>query len=197
MATIGNLKFDVDVKPNLTYSNSTTTTGVSSGSFTYNGADISHSVSHYVNTYIDQSFLDQIAEQLPDAQKRVEDREEDVKLKQKQQKNKRLRSLIDNVIFSGPVTVIKWNDGTHTRVRCRDDELYDKEKGLLAAMAKKLYEDTNIFVEELRYWCVEDKEEENEEDDFSEEDSYMYDRNKPHISKDEWHQLKGWFGYDD
>lgn len=195
MASIGKINVDVNVKPNLTYS--TSTTGPINESFTFDGTNTFYSTSHYVNTYVDQSFLEQIAKQLPDAQKRIEDREETLQLLQKQQRNKRLRSLIDNVIFSGPVTVIKWNDGTYTRVRCRDDEPYDKEKGLLAAMAKKLYEDTNIFVEELRYWCVEDETEEDEEDDFSEEYPYIDDRNKPRISKDEWYKLKEWFDHDD
>jgi len=79
-------------------------------------------------------------------------------LKKVQERNARLRGLIEKITFSGPVTVIKWSDGTITRVRCADDEEYDKEKGVLAAMAKKLYENTNIFVEELYNWCLEEEE---------------------------------------
>lgn len=97
--------------------------------------------------------MESIVKQLQDAQDRVDQRNEEARLRNIQLKNKRLRRMIDHVIFSGPVTVVKWYDGSITRVRCAEGEPYDKEKGLLAAMAKKLYEDTNIFVEELRRWC--------------------------------------------
>lgn len=73
----------------------------------------------------------------------------------KRERNKRLRGLIKRVVFNGPATIVFWNDGTKTVVKCAEGETYDKEKGLLAAMAKKFYENTNIFVEELEKWCGE------------------------------------------
>ena len=97
--------------------------------------------------------------------KREQEKKEN-ELKKIQRRNKRLRGLIDHVIFSGPVTVVKWADGTITKVRCAEGEPYDAEKGLLAAMAKKLYENTNIFVEELQYWC------EPEQDDIQDDDIF-------------------------
>ena len=59
-----------------------------------------------------------------------------------------------------------------------------QEKGLLAAMAKKLYEDTNIYVEELRKWCDDD-------DDIEEEDIIS------HLDKEDVKTLKRFFGYND
>lgn len=43
---------------------------------------------------------------------------------------------IKNVIFSGPCTIVLWEDGTKTVVRCNNDVL-DPEKGLAMAIAKK------------------------------------------------------------
>ena len=43
---------------------------------------------------------------------------------------------IKNVIFSGPCTIVLWEDGTKTIVRCEKDVL-DPEKGLAMAIAKK------------------------------------------------------------
>lgn len=115
-----------------------------------------------------------------------EKRQAERELKAIQKRNSRLRGLIDNVIFSGPVTVVKWKDGSHTRVRCAEGERYDQEKGLLAAMAKKLYEDTNIYVEELRKWCDDDDDVIEEEDDII-----------SHMDKEDVKTLKRFFGYHD
>lgn len=43
---------------------------------------------------------------------------------------------IEKVIFSGPCTIVLWNDGDKTIVRC-ENENFDKEKGLAMAIAKK------------------------------------------------------------
>lgn len=44
---------------------------------------------------------------------------------------------IKKVHFNNPVTVIIWNDGTKTLVRTQDGEVYDPEKGMALAIAKK------------------------------------------------------------
>lgn len=44
---------------------------------------------------------------------------------------------IKNVHFSGPCTVVIWEDKTKTIVRCKDGEVPDYEKGLAMAIAKK------------------------------------------------------------
>lgn len=46
------------------------------------------------------------------------------------------RPEIEKVIFSGPCTIVLWSDGDKTMVRC-ENELFDKEKGLAMAIAKK------------------------------------------------------------
>lgn len=44
---------------------------------------------------------------------------------------------IKKVIFSGPCTIVMWSDGDKTIVRCGDDDIFDKEKGLAMAIVKK------------------------------------------------------------
>lgn len=46
---------------------------------------------------------------------------------------------IEKVIFNDPATIVYWNDGTKTVVKCQDDDRFDKEKGLAMAIVKKLF----------------------------------------------------------
>lgn len=46
---------------------------------------------------------------------------------------------IKDVKFSGPATIVFWDDGDKTVVKCQDGDVYDKEKGLLMAIAKRVY----------------------------------------------------------
>ena len=48
------------------------------------------------------------------------------------------QSLIKNVIFSGPYTIVQWSDGDKTIVRCENED-FDKEKGLAMAIVKKFF----------------------------------------------------------
>ena len=43
------------------------------------------------------------------------------------------------VIFNYPATIVLWNDGTKTVVKCSDDEVWDPEKGLAMCIAKKAF----------------------------------------------------------
>lgn len=51
---------------------------------------------------------------------------------------------IDRVIFHDPATIVYWEDGTKTVVKCQREK-FDKEKGLLAAIAKKVYGNKGSF----------------------------------------------------
>lgn len=44
---------------------------------------------------------------------------------------------IKRVIFNDPATVVFWNDGTKTVVKCQPGDVYDDEKGLALCIAKK------------------------------------------------------------
>lgn len=45
---------------------------------------------------------------------------------------------IKKVIFNNPATIILWNDGTKTVVKCNERDIYDPEKGFAMAISKKV-----------------------------------------------------------
>ena len=45
---------------------------------------------------------------------------------------------IKKVILNGPATIIIWNDGTKTIVKCTNSEPYDAEKGIAMAIVQRL-----------------------------------------------------------
>lgn len=73
---------------------------------------------------------------------------------------------IKNVHFSGPCTVVIWEDKTKTIVRCKDGEEPDYEKGLAMAIAKKAFgtnKSGSNYYDIFKKWLSEDKEEVTEE----------------------------------
>ena len=49
------------------------------------------------------------------------------------------RFTIKDVIFHDPATIVLWNDGSKTVVKCQKGEEFDPEKGLAMAISKKIY----------------------------------------------------------
>lgn len=45
---------------------------------------------------------------------------------------------IKKVIFNAPATIVLWNDGTKTVVKCSENDTFDPEKGLAFCFLKKL-----------------------------------------------------------
>lgn len=61
-------------------------------------------------------------------------------------------TAIKEVIFHDPATIVYWEDGTKTVVKCQGEE-FDKEKGLLAAIAKKVYGNKGNFNNIIKKHC--------------------------------------------
>lgn len=61
---------------------------------------------------------------------------------------------IKNVIFNDPATIVFWNDGTKTVVKCSEDDVFDPEKGLTMAITKKIYGPTK----DLKKWLPKEEE---------------------------------------
>lgn len=59
---------------------------------------------------------------------------------------------IKRVIFNGPATIVFWNDGTKTVVKCREGDTFDPEKGLAMAIAKKALGNENGYYEDIKKW---------------------------------------------
>lgn len=68
---------------------------------------------------------------------------------------------IKNVIFNDPVTVVIWNDGTKTIVRCGEGETYDPEKGLAMAISKYFFDNKGYFNEVFKKWLPNNETEED------------------------------------
>ena len=68
---------------------------------------------------------------------------------------------IEDVIYNPPATIIKWEDGTKTVVRCMEGAPYDKEKGFLHCIAKRHFENTSVNYkkEMIKYGLVDQPEE--------------------------------------
>lgn len=59
---------------------------------------------------------------------------------------------IKNVIFNDPATVVFWQDGTKTVVKCQDGDEFDPEKGLAMAITKKVYGNQGNYCNQLKKW---------------------------------------------
>lgn len=56
---------------------------------------------------------------------------------------------IKKVIFSGKATIILWDDGEKTVVKCQKGDKYDPEKGLVMALLKYIMGNDNTFNDEI------------------------------------------------
>ena len=70
-------------------------------------------------------------------------------------------SLIKNVIFNDPATIVFWNDGTKTVVKAENEE-FDPEKGLAMAISKKALGNKGNYFEQIKKWTEPYKEEKAE-----------------------------------
>lgn len=61
---------------------------------------------------------------------------------------------IDRVIFHDPATIVFWRDGTKTVVKAQNEK-FDKEKGLLSAIAKKVYGNKGSFNNVIKHYVEE------------------------------------------
>lgn len=69
------------------------------------------------------------------------------------------RLAIKKVIFNAPATIVFWDDGTKTVVKCENEE-YDPEKGLAMAIAKKALGNQGNYYNQFKKWLPEKEEDE-------------------------------------
>lgn len=67
---------------------------------------------------------------------------------------------IKNVIFNYPATIVLWEDGTKTVVKCQEGDEYSKETGLALCIAKKALGNQGNFNEVFKKWIPEENESE-------------------------------------
>ena len=66
---------------------------------------------------------------------------------------------IKNVIFNEPATIVFWEDGSKTVVKCQDGDIYDPEKGFAMAISKKALGNQGNYCNEFKKWLPEDESE--------------------------------------
>lgn len=62
---------------------------------------------------------------------------------------------ISRVIFNDPATIVFWDDGTKTTVKCQEGDAYSKETGLALCIAKKALGNKGNFNNLFKKWCEE------------------------------------------
>lgn len=65
---------------------------------------------------------------------------------------------IKKVIFNEPATIVFWEDGTKTVVKCSKRDTYDYEKGITMAIAKKAFGNTNDYYKKIKNFLPKEEE---------------------------------------
>ena len=66
--------------------------------------------------------------------------------------------MITKVVFNDPATIVFWNDGSKTVVKCNPEDKFDPEKGLAIACMKKLFGNKGYYNDIFRKWLPEEDE---------------------------------------
>lgn len=59
---------------------------------------------------------------------------------------------IKNVIFAPPATIVYWSDGSKTVVKCSEKDVFDPEKGLAMAIAKRCGGNKGSYYKGIQSW---------------------------------------------
>lgn len=59
---------------------------------------------------------------------------------------------IKDVIFAPPATIVYWSDGSKTVVKCSEKDVFDPEKGLAMAIAKRCGGNKGNYYKEIQNW---------------------------------------------
>lgn len=61
-------------------------------------------------------------------------------------------AAIKDVIFAPPATIVYWSDGSKTVVKCSKKDVFDPEKGLAMAIAKRCGGNKGSYYKEIQNW---------------------------------------------
>lgn len=67
------------------------------------------------------------------------------------------RHQIKKVIFNDPATIIFWEDGSKTVVKCQPNDKYDKMTGFAMACAKYMFGNEGNYYEVFKKWVGEEE----------------------------------------
>lgn len=61
-------------------------------------------------------------------------------------------ATIKDVIFAPPATIVYWSDGSKTVVKCNEKDIFDPEKGLAMAIAKRCGGNKGNYYKKIQNW---------------------------------------------
>lgn len=78
----------------------------------------------------------------------------------------KLNVRIVKVIFNDQATIVLWDDGTKTVVKCGENDFYDPEKGLALAISKKALGNKGNYYNTFKKWLPKEDGLEHADDGF-------------------------------
>lgn len=102
------------------------------------------------------NLIDKVKKELEKENQEMDHRLEGWIMYNKREEEKR-RLKIKKVIFNEPATIVFWEDGTKTVVKCGKNDIYDKEKGLAMCIAKRALGDKGNYYNEFSKWLPVEK----------------------------------------
>lgn len=76
------------------------------------------------------------------------------------------KPTIKDVIFNDPATIVFWEDGTKTVVKCQEGDTYDPEKGLAMAICKKIDGNNRDYYLAFKKWLKKYDKQQEEKEEF-------------------------------
>lgn len=80
------------------------------------------------------------------------------RINSKEETMKKVNYAVKKIIYNPPATIVFWEDGSKTVVKCSQYDEYDPYFGFLAALAKKVYGNPSRVRKIVDKWAPEDKE---------------------------------------
>lgn len=100
--------------------------------------------SFYDNDMLDYLLKDIMKQKADEAEKKLQ---EEVNEKKRKFINDFINEMIDDVVFNGPATIIKFKNGEKVVVKCQPGEKFDHEKGLALALVKYFFGNIGYYNE--------------------------------------------------
>ncbi len=67
----------------------------------------------------------------------------------------------EDIIINPPATIVKWDDGTKTVVKCQNGDVYDAEKGIALCFMKKMFDNKSYYNEVIKEAIAENEARQN------------------------------------
>ena len=140
----------------ITLSNDDNFASINAPNIKINNIDIEDIIKDEIKNYdknrifSDDILTELLADNLKDLRNKLKKELEEELVREKRKDINHFIAKIDKVYFGKGTTVIKWKDGTSTKVKCQDGEEFDKEKGVAMCIIKHMFGDIGYYNEIFR-----------------------------------------------